>query len=114
MPAMLEAMDQRAAAGIAVDGLCIKAFPFAEEVNDFIEQHDRIFVIEQNRDAQMRTLLINELEPLPSKLVPILHYLGSPITAKSIVDKIQQAMNKQCDQSTSTAPLQSSLKQENL
>ena len=54
----------------------------------------------------MRTLFVNELEAQPGKLLPILHYLGSPITAKSIVDKIKEKVNKYCDQQQFTAPLQ--------
>ncbi len=103
-PAMLEAMDQLAEDNMAMDGLCIKAFPFAESIKLFIEQHDRIFVIEQNRDAQMRTLLVNELQIHPGKLLSVLHYLGSPITAKSIVDKIMEKINGQCDQQQFASP----------
>ncbi len=70
--------------GISLDSLGIKAFPFSDEVEDFIEQHEYVFVVEQNRDAQMRTLLINEFEFTPHKLISLLHYDGSPITARFI------------------------------
>jgi 2-oxoglutarate ferredoxin oxidoreductase subunit alpha len=70
--------------GISLDSLGIKAFPFSNEVEDFIEQHEYVFVVEQNRDAQMRTLLINEFEFTPHKLISLLHYDGSPITARFI------------------------------
>ena len=86
--AMTEAMDNFADKGLFMDGLCIKAFPFAEDIRSFIDKHDRIFLIEQNRDAQMRTLLMNEFDIDPLKLVSILHYHGSPITAASIVNKV--------------------------
>ena len=86
--AALEAMDQLEDAGIQIDSMRLKAFPFGKEVVDFVESHDRIFVIEQNRDAQMRTLIINELEPNPQKLVPILNYDGTPISADLIREKI--------------------------
>jgi 2-oxoglutarate ferredoxin oxidoreductase subunit alpha len=69
---------------ISLDCMGIKAFPFSEEVTQFIEEHDFVFVIEQNRDAQMRTLLIDELEFDPARLIPVLHYDGSPITARFI------------------------------
>ena len=69
---------------ISLDSLGIKSFPFSTEVEDFIEQHEYVFVVEQNRDAQMRTLLINEFDFSPQKLVSLLHYEGSPITARFI------------------------------
>ena len=82
--AALEAVDELAAAGVKMDALRIKAFPFNNEVAEFIERHQRIFVVEQNRDAQMRTLLINELEINPKKLIRVLNYDGFPITAEGI------------------------------
>ena len=70
--------------GVSLDLLRIRGFPFGDEVEDFIARHDMIFVIEQNRDGQLRSLLINELEIDPKKLVKILHYDGTPITARFI------------------------------
>jgi len=87
--AMNEALDNYAADGEYMDGLCIKAFPFADLVATFIDKHDRLFLIEQNRDAQMKTLLVNEFGIDPKKLVSVLHYHGSPITAVSIIDSIE-------------------------
>jgi 2-oxoglutarate/2-oxoacid ferredoxin oxidoreductase subunit alpha len=84
--AMEEALDAMAADGHAVDALRVRAFPFAEEVRRFVETHERVFVVEQNRDAQLRTLLINDLEVDPKKLVKIRHFGGAPITARFIVD----------------------------
>ncbi len=69
---------------ISLDCMGIKAFPFSQEVEDFVDQHDFVFVIEQNRDAQMRTLLINEFDFDPERLIPVLHYDGSPINARFI------------------------------
>ena len=86
--AALEAMDMLQDEGISIDALRLKSFPFPEEVQSFIDNHDEVFVIEQNRDAQMRTLLINELNVSPSKLIPILHYDGMPIPATDICTKI--------------------------
>jgi 2-oxoglutarate ferredoxin oxidoreductase subunit alpha len=63
-------------------------FPFPQSVADFIETHDKIYLVEQNRDAQMRALLINELEVHPKKLIAVLNYDGFPITAATIVEKI--------------------------
>ena len=70
--------------GLSLDSMGIKAFPFSREVEDFIEEHDFVFIIEQNRDAQMRNLLINEFDFDPDRLIPVLHYDGSPITARFI------------------------------
>ncbi len=69
---------------ISLDSLGIKAFPFSNEIKEFIEQHEYVFVVEQNRDAQMRSLLINEFDFSPQKLISLLHYEGSPITARFI------------------------------
>jgi 2-oxoglutarate ferredoxin oxidoreductase subunit alpha len=83
--AALEAMDLlKDDEGIVLDAMRATAFPFHESVEQFIETHDQIFVIEQNRDAQFRTLLINELEANPKKLIKILNYDGMPITAEAI------------------------------
>ena len=86
--AMEEAFGALEARGVHVDAMRLRGFPFADEVADFIADHERVFVVEQNRDAQMRTLIMNELEIDPAKLVPILHYDGTPITARFIVKAI--------------------------
>ncbi|GGF64692.1 ferredoxin oxidoreductase [Terasakiella brassicae] len=82
--AMDETFDLLRAQGQNVDGMRLKAFPFAKAVEDFIEQHDQVFVVEQNRDAQMRTLLMNELDIDPAKLIKVCNYDGLPITADFI------------------------------
>jgi len=69
---------------ISLDSLGIKAFPFSNEVEEFIKEHEYVFIVEQNRDAQMRTLLINEFDANPHRLISLLHYEGSPITARFI------------------------------
>ena len=86
--AMLEAAEILAANGIHLDLMRVRGFPFHADVAGFIAAHDRVFVIEQNRDGQMRSLLVNELEADPAKLLRILHYDGSPITARMIAEKI--------------------------
>ena len=85
-----EAMDNMKSNGIAVDAIRLKAFPFNKDVEEFIASHQKVFVIEQNRDAQMRSLLILELQVNPAKLIPILNYDGMPITAYEIVQMISQ------------------------
>ncbi len=84
----LEAKDYLKEEGILLDALRLRAFPFSKEVEDFIATHERIFVIEQNRDAQMRSILINELEIPPHKLIKVLNYDGLPVTAKNIQSQI--------------------------
>jgi 2-oxoglutarate ferredoxin oxidoreductase subunit alpha len=87
-PAMDEAIAVLEAQGIELDLLRVRAFPFSEEVIDFILDHDQVFVVEQNRDAQMRTLLINEGALDPARLISVLHYDGTPVTARFIIDEI--------------------------
>jgi 2-oxoglutarate ferredoxin oxidoreductase subunit alpha len=91
-PAMHEALDALEGQGRRLDALRVRAFPFSDEVFDFLAAHRRIFVVEQNRDAQLRTLLVNEGEIDPAKLVPVLHYDGTPITARYIAGQIGQLM----------------------
>ena len=79
--ASLEALDMLAADGLHLNAMRLRAFPFPQEVVDFIDQHDRIVVIEQNRDGQMRKLLIVECEIDPRKLLSYTHYDGMPMTA---------------------------------
>ncbi|MCK6429917.1 MAG: 2-oxoacid:acceptor oxidoreductase family protein, partial [Burkholderiaceae bacterium] len=89
-PAMAEAIAALRAQGIHLDTLRLRAFPFSDSVRSFIERHERVFVVEQNRDAQMRTLLVNELGIAPAKLLPVLHYDGTPITARFITQAIAE------------------------
>jgi 2-oxoglutarate ferredoxin oxidoreductase subunit alpha len=87
-PAMDEALKMLAAKGIHVDAMRIRGFPFGREVTDFIAGHDLVFVVEQNRDAQLRTLLLVECGIDPAQLVPVLHFDGTPITARFIVQAL--------------------------
>jgi 2-oxoglutarate ferredoxin oxidoreductase subunit alpha len=66
----------------------LKAFPFSKSVEEFIHSHPTVFIIEQNRDAQMRGLLMLELQINPAKLIPVLNYDGMPITAHAIASQI--------------------------
>jgi 2-oxoglutarate ferredoxin oxidoreductase subunit alpha len=87
-PAMAEACDALQTRGVHIDALRIRAFPFGAAVDRFIAEHETIFVIEQNRDAQLRMMLVGEQEANPAKLEPVLHYDGTPITARFIIDAI--------------------------
>ena len=82
--AMREALVALEEQGIHLDAMRIRAFPFHDDVRDFIASHERVFVVEQNRDAQLRTLLINEEEIDPARLIRVLHFDGTPITARFI------------------------------
>jgi 2-oxoglutarate/2-oxoacid ferredoxin oxidoreductase subunit alpha len=100
-PAMHEALDVLEAEGLDLDALRLRAFPFSPAVAEFIKVHDRVFVVEQNRDAQMRTLLLNELDINPARLTRVLHYDGTPITARFIAGAIREALSRTA---TSTRP----------
>jgi len=89
-----EAMGRLAKQDVNLNYCRIKAFPFSDEVSDFIKQHDVVYVVEQNRDAQLRTLLINDIEADQTKLVPLLHYNGMPITAGFVVDGVLEEIAK--------------------
>jgi len=88
-----EAMDTMSQGNVSFDAMRIKAFPFNKTVEDFINAHEKVFVIEQNRDAQLRSLLINELDASPQKLVPVLNYNGMPITAENIITQISKCLS---------------------
>lgn len=92
-PSMKEALHILGGEGIHLDEVRIKAFPFHDEIKEFIDSHDQIFVVEQNRDAQMRTLLMNELDIDPAKLIRVLHYDGTPINATKISDIIRSNLS---------------------
>ncbi|HJL95554.1 MAG TPA: 2-oxoacid:acceptor oxidoreductase subunit alpha [SAR86 cluster bacterium] len=85
---MQEALDHLEVQNIDVDAMRIRSFPFNLEVWEFIEEHDLLFIVEQNRDGQMRTLLMAEGGIIPDKLVSILCFDGQPITASYITNKI--------------------------
>jgi len=86
--AMDESAEQLAGQGVALDLLRVRALPFSDEVMEFIARRDCVFIVEQNRDGQLRTLLINEGDIDPRKLRRVLHYDGSPITARFITAAI--------------------------
>ena len=92
-PAMSEATELLKVDGKEIDTLRVRAFPFHREVSDFVADHDVVFVVEQNRDAQLRTLLMAECNLDPARLVPVLHYDGTPITARFIADAIGERLD---------------------
>jgi len=91
--AVIEGRDQlERESGLATDYLRIRAFPFTQEVAEFVAAHDRIYVVEQNRDAQMLNLLKTNLDPADAvKLHSVLHFNGLPIDAQSVTNAIAAA-----------------------
>jgi 2-oxoglutarate ferredoxin oxidoreductase subunit alpha len=81
--------------GVHVDYLRIRAFPFGADVQTFLDNHERIFVIEQNRDAQLRSLLILETDVAKERLISVLHYSGVPLdfptVFTAIYDQVKQS-----------------------
>jgi 2-oxoglutarate ferredoxin oxidoreductase subunit alpha len=88
--AVKEARAQLAESGVHLNYLRVKGFPFGKEVQEYLDSHDRIYVVEQNRDAQLRSLLMLETRVDPNKLVSVLHYDGLPILARTVVDGVNQ------------------------
>ena len=87
-PAMAEAFDALQADGIHVDTLRVRAFPFSAAVDRFIAAHETVFVIEQNRDAQLRSLLVLETAVPKDRLRSVLSYGGFPLSARHVVEPI--------------------------
>ncbi len=92
-PVMREALATLSAEGVQLDTLRLRAFPFPEVVTDFINAYDQIFLVEQNRDAQMRSLLVNECGIDPARFVSVLHFDGTPITARYIIAAIAERLS---------------------
>ena len=88
--AMTESRDQlNKEYRLQVDYLRLRSFPFSREVHEFIERHERVYVVEQNRDGQMRDLLKLDVDPVQvPKLRSVRHYNGLPIDARSVTDEI--------------------------
>lgn len=87
-PAMDEALDLLNEKHQHVNAMRLRAFPFPETVRNFILEHDMVFVVEQNRDGQMRGMIVNELGIDPARMVPVCHYDGTPITGRFIARAI--------------------------
>ncbi len=86
--AVREAMDVLKAEGVGVDYMRVRSFPFSEDVERFLSAHKLLFVVEQNRDAQFRSLLTLETSVEKSKLRSLLHYSGLPISSSFIVEGV--------------------------
>jgi 2-oxoglutarate ferredoxin oxidoreductase subunit alpha len=93
-PAMDEALDDLEAMGLYVNAMRLRAFPFPDSVREFIMAHDKVFIVEQNRDGQMRSIITNELGIDPARLTAVLHYDGTPITGRFISEAFQDHMEQ--------------------
>jgi 2-oxoglutarate ferredoxin oxidoreductase subunit alpha len=93
--AVIEARDRLTEEGIHADYLRIRAFPFGQEVVDFLHGHETVFVVEQNRDAQMKSLLKLETNDIADRLVSILHYNGMPIPSECIVRGVSKHLKSE-------------------
>jgi len=91
-PAMAEALAALEGVGVHLDALRVRAFPFNDEVFEFIRAHEQVFVVEQNRDSQLKSLLVNEGGVHPARLAPINHFDGTPITARFIIKSIGEKL----------------------
>jgi len=89
-----EALQQLAAQGLSMNYMRIKAFPFSAEVQSFLDAHDKLYVVEQNRDAQLKSLLYLECEVAADSLTAVLHYNGLPLPAGFITDAVMQDLAK--------------------
>ena len=89
-----EALDRLQEENIGLNYCRVKAFPFHDDVRDFIDKHEVVYVVEQNRDAQLRSLLINDIEADQHKLVPVLHYNGMPLNAGFVVERVMSEIKK--------------------
>jgi 2-oxoglutarate ferredoxin oxidoreductase subunit alpha len=89
--AVQEALDRLAGKGVHLDYCRIRAFPFGAEVVQFLEQHERVFVVDQNRDAQLKSLLVLETGVAPQRLQSILNYGGLPMDCRGVVEALELA-----------------------
>ena len=90
--AVREALDELAERGVVGDFLRVRGFPFVADVREFVESHERCFVVEQNRDAQLRSLIAIETGVAPERMSPVLAYGGFPLSAQQVVDGVLTQM----------------------
>jgi 2-oxoglutarate ferredoxin oxidoreductase subunit alpha len=93
-PACTEALDLLAREGIVVDYMRVRGFPFGDEVRAFLDAHEVTFVVEQNRDAQLRSLLMLETEVDPAKLESVRYYAGFPMSAHHVISGVKAKLEK--------------------
>ena len=93
--AVRETRDRLEKEGIRLDYMRLRAFPFGKIVRNFLHTHDRIFVVEQNRDGQLRSLLLTETDTASEKLIPVLYYGGQPMSCPDIIDPIAERMRQE-------------------
>jgi 2-oxoglutarate ferredoxin oxidoreductase subunit alpha len=101
--AVREALDRLSKQGVELDYLRVRGFPFGEDVEKFLASHSKIFVVEQNRDAQLRALLTLETAVEKSKLEPVLHYSGLPMAADFVVDAVLAKLGRTQPRKSATA-----------
>ena len=92
--AVREAVDRLRDQGVAADYLRVRGFPFSEAVTTFLRTHATVFVVEQNRDAQLRSLLAIETGVARDRMIPVLDYGGLPLTARTVVAAVTTALGK--------------------
>ena len=90
--AVVEARDKLETEGVYLNYMRVRGFPFSGTVKDFIDEHDQIFVIEQNRDAQLHGFLLGELDVPREKLIPVLHYSGEPLDYKFVHNALSEEL----------------------
>jgi 2-oxoglutarate ferredoxin oxidoreductase subunit alpha len=91
---VLEARARLAAEGVPTSFLRVRGFPFGREIADFVARHERTFVVEQNRDGQLRTLLAAEGDVDPARLGSIRHYGGMPLSAGAVVRDVRTEIDR--------------------
>lgn len=92
--AVTEAVEMMQAEGQPLDCLRLRAVPFHNSVGEFIAKHEQVFIVEQNRDGQMRSVLINELGCTPDQLISVVHYDGDPLSAEDVIQGIRATLGE--------------------
>ena len=92
--ACMEALDQLAKEGVALDYMRVRGFPFGDDVRKFLESHDINFVVEQNRDGQLRNLLTLDTGFPIDRMESVRYYGGFPLSASHVVDGVKAKLEK--------------------
>jgi 2-oxoglutarate ferredoxin oxidoreductase subunit alpha len=92
--ACIEALDLLAADGVAIDFMRVRGFPFSEEVTKFLDAHEVTFVVEQNRDGQLRNLLMLETGITTERLESVRYYGGFPMSAHHVISGVKAKLEK--------------------